>query len=171
VINGETTRLRAPRPDDDALLATVRNDVQAQLLMLARPRPNGPDRVREWVQRIAGGSVSMFFVIADAETDAAVGYVQVTEMDLVSGHGRLGIAVDADQRGRGYGREAVVLVGGHVRTVFGLRKLVLDVRADNKAAVDLYRSLGFREVGVLEAHFRVGDAYHDVLVMEQALVS
>jgi RimJ/RimL family protein N-acetyltransferase len=171
VIDGETTRLRAPIDDDLAVLGALRNDVALQQLLLARPRPNSPARVQDWIRRVSDDPAAVFFVVADRADDRAVGFVQITEVDLVSGHGRLGIALDGSARRRGHGREAVVLAARHVHAVFGVDKIVLDVRADNEAAIALYQGLGFREVGVLRAHYRAGEQRHDVLIMEWSFES
>jgi len=169
MLRGETTMLRAPEDSDDGVLAALRNDLTIQRLLLGRPRPNSLVRVREWVSRLASDPASLFFVIASAEDGSAVGFLQITHMDPIDGIGRLGIAVHPDSARRGHGRAAIRLVGPYLRDVFGLRKIVLDVRADNAAALNLYRSLGFREVGVWRDHHRVGDSYLDVVSMEAFL--
>jgi RimJ/RimL family protein N-acetyltransferase len=109
-------------------------------------------------------------VIAAAEDCSAVGFLQVTEINLIDGHGTLGIAIHPGHARRGHARAAVRLVGPYLRDVFGLRKLILEVRSDNTAALALYRSLGFREVGVWREHHRIGDRYLDVVGMESSLV-
>lgn len=166
MIDGPTIRLRAPAVADLDALTALRNDVEMQLTLLARPRPNSVERVEEWIARLAEDGGSCLFVIERAVPDGAVGFVQLTGIDTVSGHARLGIAVRSADRGRGVGREAIELVWSYGQSVWGLRKLVLEVRADNTAAIALYRRLGFRDVGTLDGHFRIGDRYHDVLIME-----
>jgi len=167
LIVGTTTSLREPRDADESVLAAMRNDVVMQQLLLARPRPNSRARVQHWLASVADDPASVLFVIADAETDEAVGFLQVREIDLLSGHGRLGIAVRTDRQRRGYARQAIELAGPYLRDVFSLRKLVLDVRADNADAIALYDAVGFRSVGTLRGHHRVGEIYHDVVVMEK----
>ncbi len=169
MIADATTVLRAPEVADEAVLTAIRNDLATQQMLLARPRPNSPSRVREWVSRLASDPSSVLFVIAEAESGSAIGFLQITEMDLVNGCGRLGIAVHPDHARRGHGRAAIAMVGPYLHQVFGVRKLILEVRADNQAALSLYRSLGYREVGVWRAHYRQGDTFHDVVAMEAFL--
>jgi RimJ/RimL family protein N-acetyltransferase len=169
-----TTILREPRPADDETLTALRNDVDLQLQLLARPRPNSVSRVRDWVERISSDPGAVFFVIAestgaDPSAGTAIGFLQLRDLDLVSGHGRLGIAVRAESQRRGHARRALDLAGSYGREVFGLRKIVLEVRADNDAARGLYRSAGFADVGVLREHHRVADRWYDVVVMERFL--
>ncbi|MFN8039405.1 MAG: GNAT family protein [Acidimicrobiales bacterium] len=161
-----STRLRPVVDADLDVLGELRNDLDVQLLLLARPRPNSPERVRQWVSRLADDPAAALFAIADRD-DACVGFVQLTAIDAVSSHARLGIAVAPEHRRRGHAAAAIAELWDYGHRVWGLRKLVLDVRADNRGALDLYEALGFERVGVHREHFRDGDRWHDVVVMER----
>ena len=169
MLPGDPVTLRPPRDADLALLASLRNDVGLQAQLLAQPRPSGLERVREWVSCRASDPAGAFFVIAESATDEAAGYVQLTAMDPWNGHAELGICLGPAHQGKGFGQAALALLEGYARRVFGLRKLVLRVRADNARAVAAYRARGFREVGVFQDHFRYDGGYHDVALMEKAL--
>jgi len=165
VITGSGTALREYRASDLEVLTELRNDLEVQRLLLARPRPNTGERVAEWVAGLGSDSHAALFVVTTLD-DAPIGFVQITSIDTVSGHCRLGIAVRADHQRHGHGREAIELVAGYLRDTFGIRKIVLEVMAENERAVDLYRAIGFREVGVLREHFAHGDTRSDVVIME-----
>jgi diamine N-acetyltransferase len=169
MIEGRLARLRAPEARDHEVLGALRNDVVVQRLLMARPRPNSAARVQGWLARVGDDPAAVLFVIADAATDEAAGFVQVIGIDLVDGVGSLGIAVAPAFQGHGLGREALALVERYVRDVFRLRKLVLQVLAGNEGAVALYRSAGWSAVGTHRAHFYAAGEYHDVLVMERFL--
>ena len=47
----------------------------------------------------------------------------------------------------------------------GIEVISLDVRADNAAAIHLYRKYGFRTIGTFPAYFRIGDQYYDFDMM------
>jgi ribosomal protein S18 acetylase RimI-like enzyme len=57
------------------------------------------------------------------------------------------IAIDEHMRGRGLGREAMLLFEAEVRRA-GYRQIGLNVFGGNEAARSLYRSLGYREAAV-----------------------
>ncbi|MFN3430886.1 MAG: GNAT family N-acetyltransferase [Candidatus Sericytochromatia bacterium] len=170
MLTGSLVVLRAPQPADMAVLAAMRNDAALQRRLMAQARPNDAARVADWLNRRLGDPQGLFFVIAEAAADRAVGFVQLTGMDPVHGHGHLGIALVEAAQGRGYGQEAIQLLEAHARDVFGLRKIVLKVLVENEAAFRLYRKLGYREVGVLAEDFYHGGAHHDVRLMEHLLV-
>ena len=57
------------------------------------------------------------------------------------------ITIDESERGRGYGRAAMLELEDEVRRL-GFRELSLNVWGGNEVARGLYRSLGFAEVSV-----------------------
>ena len=69
------------------------------------------------------------------------------------------------------GQASLTLLEAYVREVFGLRKIVLEVLASNDGAIRLYLRHNYREVGRWQRHFRQGDDYADVVIMEKLLAS
>jgi RimJ/RimL family protein N-acetyltransferase len=170
MITGNTTMLREFRASDLEALTAMRNDLEVQRLLLARPRPNTAERVNEWVTRLGDDPQAVLFVIASID-NGPMGFVQITSMDPISGHCRLGIALASEHQGRGYGREALELAASYLAATFSIRKIVLEVLADNDRAIGLYRSAGFRQVGVLAEHFKHDGTWSDVMIMERLLDS
>jgi RimJ/RimL family protein N-acetyltransferase len=168
MLDGAEVSLRAPRDDDWQHLTDMRNDLELQQALMALPRPNTSERTKEWVNRlIAEGSA--FFVIADRDGGAFQGFVQLTRIAQVHGHGEVGIALLPGARGKGHGPEALDLLADYARSTFNLRKFVLQVLAGNEAAIRAYERAGFRTVGTLRQHVYSGGAHHDVVVMERLL--
>lgn len=162
------TTSRAPRDSDVPALAALRNDLATQYALLAAPRPNTLAEVRAWIARRTHDPDALFAVVAD-ESDIAIGFTQVVGIDLRSRHGSFGIAIAADRRGRGHGRAAIDHVFAAARADGRLDKLVLNVATDNAGAWALYRTMGFRDVGVHRRHYHGPDGWHDVAVMERFL--
>lgn len=162
------TVCRPPREEDIPALTALRNDVPAQYAMLASPRPNSEYDVRAWIARRTGDPATIFLVIAD-ELDGAIGFMQVVSIDERSRHGWFGIAIDEFHRGRGHGRAAIEQLFDEARADRRLDKLMLCVATDNAGPHALYRSLGFRDVGVLRRHYRGPEGWHDVAIMERFL--
>jgi RimJ/RimL family protein N-acetyltransferase len=163
------TVCRLPSEADVPTLAELRNDLATQYALLASPKPNTLDDVRAWIDRRARDPAALFHVVAE-ESGAAVGFTQVLGIDETGRHGMLGIAIDRRHRGRGHGRAALEHVFAAALADGRLDKLVLQVAADNTRACTLYRSVGFRDVGLHRRHYRAPDGWHDVAVMERFLV-
>lgn len=77
----------------------------------------------------------------------------------------LNIAVHPDVRRCGVGRELVELVLADARAQH-VASVSLEVRRDNQAALELYRSLGFSESGVRRNYYGRGE---DALIMTRLL--
>lgn len=159
-------RLRPVGPGDHAALARLRKDEALQHMLLANPPAGGDPDVAGWVaRREANGRL---WAVADAASDACLGFVQLSEIHRKNAVAWLGIALDEGARGRGAGRLAMTALEDEARAI-GLSKLLLQVRADNAPAITLYDGLGYDRVGVMRAHYDDGARRHDVLVMEKLL--
>lgn len=169
ILTSRRITLRAPTDRDFVTLSKLRNDLSIQNSLLATPRPNSPARVRAWLERRAEDDRAAFFVIADACDDCAVGFIQAMAIDPLHRVAELGICIDEARRARGFGREAISLLEKFLAGVFRVRKIWLRVDSANKAAVTLYRSSGFREVGTLRKHHYAAGRYRDILLMEKML--
>jgi RimJ/RimL family protein N-acetyltransferase len=75
-----------------------------------------------------------------------------------------GMYVPADRVGRGVGGALIDRVIAHARE-HALRQLVLTVTADNLAARRVYERAGFAVCGREPQAIRVGDRFHDKLMM------
>lgn len=88
-----------------------------------------------------------FWVLVD-EDGAPVGQLWIA-VDEAKGQAFIyDIAIDEAARGKGYGRQALALLDTEVRQL-GLRRIVLNVFADNDVAQHLYRSAGYQSVAIL----------------------
>lgn len=77
-----------------------------------------------------------------------------------------GIYVKKDHRGKGIGK---LLFKTRIDEAFKnekIKKLKLIVNISQINAISLYKSFNFREVGKLEAEFRLNDTFCDALLME-----
>jgi ribosomal protein S18 acetylase RimI-like enzyme len=62
------------------------------------------------------------------------------------------VAVDPDGRGMGVGKKLMTEMLDHLRRR-GARRVFLEVRTDNAAAIGLYRKLGFVELGMIDHYY------------------
>lgn len=169
MIVGNSIILRAWSEHDLPALQALRNDFPLQQQLMTRPKANSIEQVKEWLANKTKPADSLFFIIACKQSDQVCGYVQVVGIDDVTSSGKLGICMVPGDQGKGYGTEAITLLEGYLRTVWRLRKLVLEVLADNERALHLYVKLGFLEVGRLRQHFFINNDYCDTVIMEKFL--
>ncbi len=159
--------LRAWREDDIPHLLPLRNDMHTQLQLMTRPRPNSAASVRDWLVGKSTQSDTAFFVIADQADEGVLGYLQLTNIDLVNRHAALGICLSPASQGRGHGRAACEALFSYARQTLNLRKILLEVLAGNERAIQLYLKLGFRQIGHLAEHYLQDRHWHEVVLMER----
>ena len=73
---------------------------------------------------------------------------------------------EAEHRGKGYGREATMLILDHAFTKLNLHSVLLRVIAYNEPAVKCYEACGFRHAGRRRDARIDGGRYYDVLYMD-----
>jgi [ribosomal protein S18]-alanine N-acetyltransferase len=144
------------------LEAATLDDVDA-LLALERASSTHPWTRQGFEGAIHGGAGERVAVLREASRTAAGFCVWQEVADEVHVHN---IVIAAAQRRRGLGRRllAACLTLAARR---GAHRGILDVRAGNRAALSLYESLGFREVGRRRGYY--SEPAEDAVVMEVSL--
>lgn len=133
---------------------------------LRTPHPPAPFTMiafRQWYCRILENRDEIEFAIT--VQDRLVGRCTLLHLDPLARNAELGIALGADERGHGYGTDAVraLVEFGFERR--NLHRIFLHVLGSNAPAVAAYRSAGFLEEGRMREHLWLRGSYTDQLVM------
>ncbi|MFC5740289.1 GNAT family N-acetyltransferase [Dyella tabacisoli] len=169
MLQGDQLVLREWRESDLEAIAVLRNNVELQALLMSQAKPNSIERVRRWLIERSSRDDMVFFVAAARADDTVLGYLQVANIDSFHGVGEIGICFSPAAHGNHSALEACQLLDSYLHRTLGVRKLTLKVLADNARAIAFYRKSGYREVGTMTQHFRVGDQHQSVLIMERFL--
>jgi RimJ/RimL family protein N-acetyltransferase len=103
--------------------------------------------------------------VADSE-ERAIGYVGNVFLMHINRdyfHCQIGITIKQAAWNHGYAQEMMPALLGFAFDELGMNKVYLQVFATNTKALGLYRKLGFKDEGVLRAHYFVNDAFHDMV--------
>jgi aminoglycoside 6'-N-acetyltransferase len=116
--------------------------------------------------KLAGADdVTAMVVELDGDVVGLIQYHEETDPDYR--HAGVDMFLAESARGQGYGREALLLVAGHLFEQRGHHRLTIDPAADNEPAIRCYAAAGFRTVGVMRRYERGRDgSFHDGLLME-----
>jgi ribosomal protein S18 acetylase RimI-like enzyme len=134
----------------DALLQFFAGLPEGDLTFI-REEVTDPETVRAWA---AGPGSGGRWVAVDDGSDEVTGYVAVRPLPGWSDHvGEIRLVVDPSRRGAGLGRElARRAVAEGIGS--GLTKLVVEVVAEQGAALALFTELGFTGEALLGDHIR-----------------
>ena len=165
VLAGPRVTLRDVRDGDAAARFALGNDPQIQAMFGADPgqvRPITQDAAQAWVESHARDGHA-WVVEAEGRLLGAVRLHSINHADL-----RANIAIGllaTDTLGRGYGTEALAVLTRHAFDGLGLHRLCSRVLAFNTRAIAAYTKVGFVEEGRERESARIGDAWHDDVIM------
>lgn len=77
-----------------------------------------------------------------------------------------GISVLKDYWNLGVATHLMNHIINYCRTTSQIKNIVLEVRKDNKYGIQLYKNLGFIEVGVHHNKFNIDGQFYDCIIME-----
>jgi RimJ/RimL family protein N-acetyltransferase len=142
---------RATARDIDGFIAVV-VEVADEKRWIGTEAPVDTDALAQRLRTLLDEGNALFVLVDGARI---VGTMNVSRT-RVAGVGSLGMAIVAEQRGKGHGRamlEAAIEHAGGER----MHKLELEVWPDNERAIALYESCGFQTEGIRRDHYRRRD--------------
>ena len=119
---------------------------------------------REWLKKNLN---DYNFAIVLKDSDKLIGNCSLEDMDLIHRNAVLGIFIgDEEERGKGYGKEAIKLLLEYGFNNLNLNNIMLNVYSFNTRAIKVYESLGFKKCGTRhKSHYFKGQ-YYDEIQME-----
>ncbi len=106
-------------------------------------------------------------VIEDKATSEPIGSLDLTDIDPRALTCSVGITVAESSRRKGIAKEALEAAEKYCRRWLGIRNLRADVAADNEAALALFRSTGYQEIGTLRSWRRIGENIADIVILQR----
>jgi len=99
--------------------------------------------------------------------DTLIGNIGLFDIENIDRKATLGLFIgDAENRGKGYGAEALRLIIGYGFNTLNLHNIMLLVHSDNERGLACYKKVGFKEFGRRrESVFKNGQ-YFDEIYME-----
>jgi RimJ/RimL family protein N-acetyltransferase len=151
MLNGRHVALGPILPDDLPRLFQWGDD--PEITRLNEPYlPKNMDREREFWLNGGGDQRRVFLAVRRIGRKEIAGYVQITAIEPIHRSANLGILIGrVEDRGRGFGRDAMEVAMAFCRDHLNLTRLALSVHDDNAAAIALYEKLGFATEGVQRA--------------------
>ncbi len=116
--------------------------------------------------KLLGEDPSVLLVV-EVDGDVAGGIEYYEETEPMYRHAGIDIYLTGRHQGHGIGAETVGLLAGFLIEQRGHHRLTIDPAAANHRAIECYRKVGFRPVGVMRQYERGGNGqFHDGLLMD-----
>lgn len=146
-IDGKNIYLRGLNEADiPQMLVWVNNIEVTQYLELEPPITEIQER--EWLLEMNHSSTDLVFGIVERDSDFYIGNIGIHNIDNSSKVANIGIFIgDHNQRGKGYGGEAVALVIQFVCKELTLNSINANIFSFNTKSIILFESLGFKKTG------------------------
>lgn len=158
--------LRRPEPEDIEALYQQKNDPEIASLLGGFSNGYSREDLRRWMESHRARSDEVLWVIALPDGDRCLGHVGLYQIDYRIRSAEFAIMLgDRSVWGRGLGKRCTQFMVEYGFRNLNLNRVSLQVLASNPRALQLYRSLGFREEGCLrQAQFKNGE-YIDVILL------
>ena len=107
------------------------------------------------------------FAVRLLENDELLGNIGFNSLDMVNRNGVLGVLIgNPIHQRKGYGTEALKLILDYGFSFLNLRNISLKVFEYNKPAYNLYKKIGFKEVGRLRKAVEIMGKTYDIIIMD-----
>lgn len=121
---------------------------------------------KEWILNSLSKGLTNFAIVK-VEDDTLIGNCGIMDIDNISGCATVGIFIgEEENRGKGYGKEALQLLVDFGFNSLNLKNINLSVFDFNKSAIKCYEKVGFKEYGRRHSAYFCNGKYHDIIYME-----
>jgi RimJ/RimL family protein N-acetyltransferase len=165
-LTGRKVKLTALAEHDLNSITMWYQDTSFLRLFDATPAfPKSALSLRTWFDSFSSSSNQFVFAIRTIENDHFIGFV---ELDGIIWNKRVsGIAIaigEENNRGKGYGHDALQLILKFAFHELNLRRVQLTVFSYNKPATRLYKKIGFTHEGTYREFLERDGETHDLLL-------
>jgi RimJ/RimL family protein N-acetyltransferase len=130
--------------------------------------PVSVEQASAWLARHADqarSGTAFFFTVCELGDDRFIGTIWFKEINTFDGNTELGIFMDRDHIGAGWGTDAHRAILAFGFGTVGLERVWLTVQASNARAIRSYEKLGYRREGIMRSAFRVNGVLGDSVLM------
>ena len=171
-IEGEKICLRALEPEDVELMYRWENDASVWAVS-GTIAPFSRHQLQRFLdeQQFDLQQTRQQRLIIETRTEGrAVGALDLFEIDLLNRRAGVGILIaEPEDRGRGYGADALEAVARYAREVLGLQQLWCNIGANNKASRALFQACGYAECGLKQQWLWSADGWQDEVMLQRFL--
>lgn len=164
-LRGESVYLRSVEPRDLPWIRKWANDPEVRALTGQVPQMT-PAGAEEFLGKCHREEDRAWFMVVLVEGDRVIGEAgllrmfppwRTTDVSLILG--------ERDAWGKGYGREAMLLLLDYAFGSLNFHRAAIGVVGFNERAIRFWEGVGFRREGIQRQGYYVDHAYHDFVMM------
>ena len=160
-LKGEHIFLRALEPEDLEFIHAVENDESIWEISNTQT-PYSKFLIKQYLEQAHKDifEVKQLRLVISSYDNESLGLIDIFDFDFKNSRAGIGILVkDLNNRGKGYGSEALQLLSGYSFAHLGLHQLYCNISEDNEASIKLFTNLGFEQIGLKKEWNYVNGSY------------
>lgn len=171
-LTGENIYLRALEPEDLDFIYTIENDEQIWE-MSSTQTPYSRFLIKQYLENAHKDiyEAKQLRLVICSKDHAMLGLIDLFDFNPTHNRAGVGILIAEHQdRGKGYGSEALKLMISYGATHLRLHQLYANISEDNLTSIKLFESHGFVKVGIKKEWNFVGGDYKDEFLYQLVYV-
>lgn len=167
-LSGDRVYLRAVEPEDLDILYHMENDPEFWDIS-SFTVPYSRYVLRQYIEESSNDMFAdkqLRLMIVRRSDNKTIGSIDITDFVPLHSRGAIGIAIQAECRGEGYGKDALHLLCDYAFDFLQLKQLYAHIPADNQPSIALFTACGFQQCGLLKDWLQVGGQYKDAVMVQ-----
>lgn len=149
-LTGKKTYLRALEPEDIEILYSIENNEEFWEISSTQT-PFSKALLKSYLENAHRDifEVKQLRLVICSKQDKVLGLIDLFDFDPANLRAGIGIIIaEKENRGKGYGSEALKLLCDYCFTHLKLHQVYANISEENKKSRDLFERLGFQKIGV-----------------------
>lgn len=170
MIQNENIYLRPILKTDLSYLNNWKNDEEVYMFLGGGFNPISIDQQENWLNSMIDMTGNNKRFIICEHQKSPIGMVGLYDINWINRTCEIGIYIgNKNSYGKGYGKQACVLIENYAKEYLNIRKIKLNVVSNNNVALDMWRKLGYKKIGELAKERFIKGQYHNLIIMEKFL--
>ncbi len=160
-LKGKNIYLRALEPEDLEFIHAIEND-EAIWEISNTITPYSKYLIKQYLEQAHKDifEVKQLRLVISSYKEEPLGMIDLFDFDFKNRRAGVGILVkETNNRGKGYGYEALELLTDYSFTHLGLHQLYCNISEENEASIKLFTNQGFKKIGLKKDWIQSNGSY------------